>query len=121
MNDQVTSRRRSGAVGQPYLNNLVSAVSAPAMSLSARSGQIRPFGAEGLYVHDLRALSRLEVTVDGVEPFPLGYELCGGASNQFDSSLLPGQVMVLRLCLSGGGYSARQGWWRASRSGPTRR
>ena len=40
MNDQVTPRRRSIALGQPYLNNLVSVVSAPAMSLSARSGQI---------------------------------------------------------------------------------
>lgn len=76
-------------MGQPDLNNLVSAVSAPSMSLSARSGQIRPNGAEGLYVQDLRVLSRLEVTVDGAEPFPLGYELCGGASNQFDSSLSP--------------------------------
>ncbi len=76
-------------MGQPYLNNLVSAVSAPAMSLSARSGQIRPLGAEGLYVHDLRALSRLEVTVDGTEPVPLGYELCGGATNRFDATLPP--------------------------------
>ncbi len=109
MNDQVTSRRRSGAIGQPYLNDLVSAVSAPAMSLSARSGQIRPLGAEGLYVHDLRALSRLEVTVDGVEPVPLGYELCGGTSNQFDSGLLPGQgdgpsfVLVRRRSLGPAG------------------
>jgi hypothetical protein len=76
-------------MGQPYLNNLVSAVSTPAMSLSGRGGQIRARGAEGLYVQDLRALSRLEVTVDGAEPAPLGYELCGGASNQFDSALQP--------------------------------
>jgi len=89
MNDQVTPRRLSSALGQPYVHNLVPAVSAPAMSLSARSGQIRPLGAEGLYVNDLRALSRLEVTVDGVEPVPLGYELCGGASNHFDSALPP--------------------------------
>ena len=89
MNDQVTPRSLSSALGQPYLHNLVAAVSAPAMSLSARSGQIRPLGAEGLFVNDLRALSRLEVTVDGVEPVPLGYELCGGASNDFDSALPP--------------------------------
>jgi len=89
MNDQVTARSPSSALSQPYLHNLVAAVSAPAMSLSARSGQIRRLGAEGLYVNDLRALSRLEVTVDGVEPVPLGYELCGGASNQFDSGLPP--------------------------------
>jgi glycogen debranching enzyme len=78
-------------LGQPYLNNLVSAVSAPSMSLSARSGQIRKLGAEGLYVHDLRALSRLEVSIDGAEPVPLGCELCGGASNRFDSCLPPDQ------------------------------
>jgi glycogen debranching enzyme len=89
MNDQLTPRRPSSALGQPYLHNLVAAVSAPAMSLSARSGQIRPLGAEGLYVNDLRALSRFEVTVDGVQPVPLGYEVCGGASNHFDSVLPP--------------------------------
>jgi N-terminal domain of (some) glycogen debranching enzymes len=76
-------------LGQPYLNTLVSAVSAPAMSLSSRSGQIRPLGAEGLYVHDLRALSRLEVTIDGTQPVPLGYELCGGPNNRFESTLAP--------------------------------
>ena len=76
-------------MSQPYLNNLVSAVSAPVMSLSSRSGQIRPQGVEGLYVQDVRALSRLEVTVDGAVPAPLGYELRGGASNQFDSAVGP--------------------------------
>ena len=89
MNDQVTAGRFLSALSQPYLHDLVTAVSAPAMSLSARSGQIRPLGAEGLYVNDLRALSRLEVTIDGVEPVPLGYELCGGATNHFDSAVRP--------------------------------
>ena len=96
-------------MGQPYLHNLVAAVSAPAMSLSARGGQIRPQGAEGLYVHDLRALSQLEVTIDGAEPVPLGYELCGGASNQFVSALPPDEgdgpafVLVRRRTLGPSG------------------
>jgi glycogen debranching enzyme len=89
MNDQVTAGRLLSALNQPYLHDLVTAVSAPAMSLSERTGQIRPLGAEGLYVNDLRVLSRLEVTVDGVEPVALGYELCGGADNRFDSALAP--------------------------------
>ena len=29
------------------------------------------------------------MTIDGAEPVPLGYELCGGASNRFDSGLPP--------------------------------
>src|ERR1700722_17243365 len=60
---------------QPYLNNLVTAVHAPAMSLSGRDGQMRRQGVEGLYVQDLRALSELVLTVNGSEPVPLGYEL----------------------------------------------
>jgi glycogen debranching enzyme len=109
MNDQIIPERRSRAMGQPYLHNLVTAVSAPAMSLSARDGQIRPHGAEGLYVHDLRALSQLQVTVDGTEPVPLGYELCGGARNQFDSGLPPDEgdgpafVLVRRRTLGPSG------------------
>ena len=68
---------------QPYLNNLVTAVHAPAMSLSGRDGQMRRQGVEGLYVQDLRALSQLVLTVNGSEPVPLGYELVGGAVNEF--------------------------------------
>jgi glycogen debranching enzyme len=68
---------------QPYLNNLVTAVHAPAMSLSGRDGQMRRQGVEGLYVQDLRALSELVLTVNGSEPVPLGYEPVGGAVNEF--------------------------------------
>ncbi|MGH9106375.1 MAG: glycogen debranching N-terminal domain-containing protein [Acidimicrobiales bacterium] len=93
MNDQVTpaalsERREDGAAraapGQErYLNELVSAFFAPAMCLSGRDGQVRPSGAQGLYVQDLRALSQLLVTVAGKEPVPLGYDLMGGEANQF--------------------------------------
>ena len=98
MNDQVTSTGILGGGGgsgttastgpkQPYLDNLVTAVCAPAMSLSRRDGQMRPEGVEGLYVHDLRALSQFLLTVNGAEPVPLGYELVGGAANTFESAV----------------------------------
>jgi glycogen debranching enzyme len=99
MNDQVTKATTTGVWGevpgperagpekagitQPYLNNLVTAVCAPAMSLSERDGQMRRKGVEGIYVQDLRALSQFVLSVNGSEPVPLGYELVGGAVNEF--------------------------------------
>jgi glycogen debranching enzyme len=97
MNDQVAPPPVVGgapgsegtAAVQPYLNNLVTAVFAPAMSLSGRDGQMRPEGGvEGLYVHDLRALNQFVLTVDGSEPVQLGYELVGGAANEFDGAVV---------------------------------
>ena len=68
---------------QPYLNELVSAVYAPSVSLSGPDGQMRSPGAEGLYVQDLRALSGMVMTLDGAEPAPIGYDLVGGTINEF--------------------------------------
>ena len=73
---------------QPYLNNLVTAVCAPAMSLSGRDGQMRRKGVEGLYVQDVRALSQLVLSVNGSEPVPLGYEVVGGAVNEFYGAIV---------------------------------
>ncbi len=95
MNDQVTQTDVLGAVRSPeepgatqtYLNTLVTAVWAPAMSLSGRDGQVRPTGPEGLYVNDLRALSQFELRVNGSEPLPLGFDLVGGAANEFHSAV----------------------------------
>ncbi len=97
MNDQVTSHA-APPVGGPgadgsgpirrYLNDLVSAVYAPAMCLSGPDGQIRPGGPQGLYVRDLRVLSEVVVKVDGTEPVPLGHDLLGGARNGFSAALL---------------------------------
>jgi len=56
---------------QPYLPDLVSAVRAPAQAISGPDGQIRAEGVQGAYVGDRRVLSRLVVTLDGVEPVPL--------------------------------------------------
>jgi len=113
MNDQVASSSFSASLeslsigpasgGQPYLNDLVTAVSAPAMSLSGRDGQIRPGGAEGLYVHDLRVISQLVLSIGGAEPVAVGYDLEGGETNQFHGVVvgtgIPGpdpSVFVLR-------------------------
>jgi glycogen debranching enzyme len=96
MNDQVGPKDVLGCAPdsegaadlQPHLSNLVTAVCAPAMSLSGRDGQMRPEGGvEGLYVHDLRALNQFVLTVDGSEPVQLGYELVGGAANEFDGAV----------------------------------
>ncbi|HET6294783.1 MAG TPA: glycogen debranching N-terminal domain-containing protein, partial [Kribbella sp.] len=55
----------------PYLHELVTAVAAPWVVLSPRSGQLSGTGAEGVYARDLRILSRLQVTIDGTAPAPL--------------------------------------------------
>ena len=78
-------RTAPAGTGQPYLHHLVSAVSAPAMALSGRDGQVRREGAQGLYVRDVRALSEVVLSIGGAEPICLHYELVGGASNEFRS------------------------------------
>lgn len=72
---------------QPSLHRLISAVCAPAFSLSDDDGQIRPGGAQGLYVHDVRVLSELVVTVGGEEPTPLGFDIEGGSHNRFEAAV----------------------------------
>lgn len=71
---------------QPFLHDLVVAVSAPTTAVSAGDGQIRQdgdrcagrapgsVGAQGLYDGDTRVLSRAVLTVDGVEPEPLVHD-----------------------------------------------
>jgi len=89
MNDQVApelpleaaSRPEGG--GQPYLHEVVTCTWAPAMALSDRDGQIRPEGAQGLFVRDIRALSKLVLTVQGSEPVGLYHHSTGGAVSSF--------------------------------------
>ena len=45
------------------LHELVTALAAPWVVLSPRSGQLTGSGAEGVYARDRRILSRLSVTV----------------------------------------------------------
>jgi glycogen debranching enzyme len=55
----------------PQLHELVTALAAPWVVLSPRSGQLTGTGAEGVYARDRRILSRLSVTVDGKPPVPV--------------------------------------------------
>ncbi len=75
---------------QPALHRLVTAVCAPALSLSDNDGQIRLEGAQGLYVHDVRVLSELVVTVDGEEPLSVGFDIQGGSHNRFEATVFKG-------------------------------
>ena len=87
---------------QPYLHDLVVAVYAPMMALSGPDGQIRPGGAQGLFAHDVRALSELVMTVNGNEPEPLGPVSAGGATNRFYGVVLgagrPGPDPTVLVC-----------------------
>jgi glycogen debranching enzyme len=61
------------------------------MALSDRDGQIRPKGAEGLFVRDIRALSKLVLRVQGSEPVGLQYAKAGGATNEFLGAVRKGR------------------------------
>ncbi len=67
----------------PYLHDLVTAVAAPWVVLSPRSGQLTGTGAEGVYARDRRILSRLEVMVDGRQPLPVQVEEPTAASTSY--------------------------------------
>jgi glycogen debranching enzyme len=77
----------AGGQRQPALHQLISAVCAPALSLSSEDGQIRREGAQGLYVQDVRVLSEFIVTVDGEEPVPIGFDIEGGSHNRFETAV----------------------------------
>ncbi|MFP4636443.1 MAG: glycogen debranching N-terminal domain-containing protein [Nitriliruptoraceae bacterium] len=56
-------------------------VTGRSFSLSSASGQIRPGQDHGVYRDDIRMLSTLVLTLDGVEPHPLGgYPIGSGAA-----------------------------------------
>jgi glycogen debranching enzyme len=65
---------------EPYLHDLICAVRAPAQAISGRDGQVRAEGAQGVFVGDLRILSHLVLTLDGVEPAPLQAGATGDAA-----------------------------------------
>jgi len=86
MNDQVAAETEAGvprAAGQPYLHDKATCAWAPAMALSGQDGQIRPTGADGLFVRDIRALSKLVLRVQGSEPVGLQHSSAGGSANEF--------------------------------------
>jgi glycogen debranching enzyme len=71
----------------PYLHDLVTAVAAPWVVLSPRSGQLTGAGAEGVYARDRRILSRLEVTVDGRQPLPVQVDEPSAAITRYHAVL----------------------------------
>ena len=71
------------ALLQPALYDAVISVCAPLMAISAQDGQIRGDNAHGYYLGDHRSLSRLILTVDGVEPTMLTGEAEGADTAHF--------------------------------------
>ncbi|GAB3458803.1 glycogen debranching N-terminal domain-containing protein [Actinophytocola sediminis] len=66
-----------------FLTDLVTVVCAPAAVLSAPDGQLRPPGAAGWLVADVRHLHELTVLVDGAPPRPIGHWQTSAASQHF--------------------------------------
>ncbi len=58
---------RTGRSLQPFLHDLVSSVSAPALLLSERDGQVRRGGVSGWFVDDLRLLDEVLLSLDDAD------------------------------------------------------
>src|SRR3954470_7911795 len=67
------------------LHELVTAIAAPWVVLSPRSGQLtgRSEEGEGVYARDRRILAELSVTVDGRPPMPLHVDARNAATHQY--------------------------------------
>lgn len=65
-----STRPATDRPGETTLDHLLTVLAAPAELLSDPDGQVRPEGAQGLYVGDTRYCNRLELGVDGVELQP---------------------------------------------------
>lgn len=65
------------------LHELVTALAAPWVVLSPRSGQLTGSGAEGVYARDRRILSRLSVTIDSREPLPVHADEREAATHEY--------------------------------------
>lgn len=71
--------------GQPALDDLFTVLAAPVTVLSDLDGQLRPSGAQGVYVGDTRICSRLETAVDGAALQPRGHRADQAARARFDA------------------------------------
>src|ERR1044072_9470999 len=67
---------------QPWLHDLRIIVDGNATALSATTGDVSPGAGHGLFVDDVRLLSRLELTVSGEAPSAAPAE-AGGATAEF--------------------------------------
>jgi glycogen debranching enzyme len=71
------------ALDQPWLHELITALSAPTVVLSEASGQIRAEGAQGALHADVRVLSEAVLTVGGAEPAPASGGSTGARTVRF--------------------------------------
>jgi glycogen debranching enzyme len=65
------------------LHELLTALAAPWVVLSPRSGQLTGSGAEGVYARDRRILSRSIVTIDGRDPLPVHADERDAATHEY--------------------------------------
>ena len=72
---------------QPQLHDLVTCLAAPCVVLSAPDGQIRPVGAQGAFIADLRVLREAVVRFDGAEGDPVARTPVGAGGAEFVSVL----------------------------------
>lgn len=70
---------------QPQLHDLVTCLAAPCTVLSGRDGQIRPEGAQGAFVADVRALAEAVVRFDGAEADSISASPVGSDGAEFVS------------------------------------
>src|SRR6478672_5913950 len=68
---------------QPLLHDLAIALRAPTVCLSGPDGQLRGTGTQGVLCADVRVLTRAVVTVDGVEPEPIGHGVANASTEHF--------------------------------------
>jgi glycogen debranching enzyme len=88
------TREATDRPGETTLDELLTVLAAPAELLSDSDGQVRPQGAQGLYVGDTRFCNRLELSVDGVELHALESGLDGAGHGWFVSELRAGSTVV---------------------------
>jgi hypothetical protein len=88
------TREATDRPGETTLDDLLTVLAAPAELLSDPDGQVRPQGAQGLYVGDTRYCSRLEIGVDGVELHALDSGLDGAGHASFVGELRGGSTVV---------------------------
>jgi hypothetical protein len=60
------------ASDQQALHDLITVLSAPGLALSQSDGQIAASGAQGWYSREIRALRRLEITLENASMVPVG-------------------------------------------------
>ncbi len=88
----------------PQLHELVTALAAPWVVLSPRSGQLTGTGAEGIYARDRRILSRFSITIDGRVPIPVHADERSASAHEYvaiveglgDANLHDPTVMLYR-------------------------